>query len=143
MSREANFYTLDEAAKLLGLAEYTILGLLTSGELEGQQDDQARWWIPTSAVDKAAKLSEEKEAEVAGRSPSPTSEETTQLGTILPPTISPTTSSDTYGQSASASGWTTTEVAARALAVSPRTVRRLIDRGELEGRKIREGIVEA
>ena len=143
MSREANFYTLDEAAKLLGLAEYTILGLLTSGELEGQQDDQARWWIPATAVDKAAKLSEEKEAEVAGRSPSPTSEETTQLGTILPPTISPTTSSDTYGQSAGDSGWTTTEVAARALAVSPRTVRRLIDRGELEGRKIREGIVEA
>ena len=34
-------------------------------------------------------------------------------------------------------------MAARALAVSPRTVRRLIDRGELEGRKVREGIVEA
>jgi len=33
--------------------------------------------------------------------------------------------------------------AARALAVSPRTVRRLIDRGELEGRKVREGIFEA
>jgi regulator of replication initiation timing len=143
MSRESNFYTLGEAAKLLGLAEYTILGLLTSGELEGQQDDQARWWIPATAVDKAAKLSEEEKAQVSGRSPSPPSEETTQLGTIPPPTIPPTTSSDTHGQSASDSGWTTTEVAARALAVSPRTVRRLIDRGQLEGRKIREGIVEA
>jgi regulator of replication initiation timing len=29
------------------------------------------------------------------------------------------------------------------LGVTPRTVRRLIDRGELEGRKVREGIVEA
>ncbi len=43
----------------------------------------------------------------------------------------------------SESGWTATDVAARALGVTPRTVRRLIDRGELEGRKVREGIVEA
>lgn len=41
------------------------------------------------------------------------------------------------------SGWTTTDTAARALGVSPRTVRRFIDRGELEGRKVKEGIVEA
>ena len=41
------------------------------------------------------------------------------------------------------SGWTTTDVAAKALGVSPRTVRRFIDRGELEGRKLKEGIVEA
>ena len=34
-------------------------------------------------------------------------------------------------------------MAARSLGVTPRTVRRLIDRGELEGRKVREGIVEA
>ena len=45
--------------------------------------------------------------------------------------------------SAGDSGWTTTDVAARALGVSPRTVRRFIDRGELEGRKLKEGIVEA
>ena len=44
---------------------------------------------------------------------------------------------------ASESGWTATDVAARALDVTPRTVRRFIDRGELEGRKVREGIVEA
>jgi hypothetical protein len=40
------------------------------------------------------------------------------------------------------SGWTTTDVAARALGVSPRSVRRFIDRGALEGRKVKEGIVE-
>lgn len=42
--------------------------------------------------------------------------------------------------SAGASGWTTTDVAARALGVSPRGVRRFIDRGELEGHKVKEGI---
>jgi hypothetical protein len=44
---------------------------------------------------------------------------------------------------AGGSGWTTTDVAARALGVSPRSVRRFIDRGDLEGRKVKEGIVEA
>jgi hypothetical protein len=43
------------------------------------------------------------------------------------------------GGSAS-SGWVTTEVAARAVRVSPRTIRRLIDRGELEARDEGEGV---
>jgi Helix-turn-helix domain len=38
------------------------------------------------------------------------------------------------------SGWVTTDVAARAVRVSPRTVRRLIDRGELEARAEGEGV---
>jgi regulator of replication initiation timing len=54
-----------------------------------------------------------------------------------------TLSTDVDRQLASESGWTATDVAARSLGVTPRTVRRLIDRGELEGRKVREGIVEA
>ena len=50
---------------------------------------------------------------------------------------------DDAGHAVSESGWTTTDRSARALGVSPRTVRRFIDRGELEGRKVTEGIVEA
>jgi vacuolar-type H+-ATPase subunit I/STV1 len=46
------------------------------------------------------------------------------------------------GQAAGESGWTTTDVSARALGVTPRTVRRFIDRGDLEGRKVERGIVE-
>jgi hypothetical protein len=38
------------------------------------------------------------------------------------------------------SGWVTTEVAARALRVSPRTIRRLIERGELEAKGEGEGV---
>src|SRR5829696_888380 len=53
MQRETDFYTPGEAAKLLGLAEMTVLSLLTSGELEGHQDERARWWIPSSAMDAA------------------------------------------------------------------------------------------
>src|SRR5215208_4947572 len=47
-----------------------------------------------------------------------------------------TNSSDMSGQS----GWITTDVAARAVRVSPRTIRRLIDRGELEAKAEGEGV---
>ena len=42
MPKEADFYTPSEAANMLGLAEFTILGLLTSGQLEGHQDERER-----------------------------------------------------------------------------------------------------
>src|SRR5215217_5484530 len=38
------------------------------------------------------------------------------------------------------SGWITTDVAARAVRVSPRTIRRLIERGELEAKADGEGV---
>ncbi len=57
MPREADFYTPGEAADLLRLAEFTVLGLLTSGQLEGHQDEEARWWIPAAAVDEAVRRS--------------------------------------------------------------------------------------
>jgi len=43
MTREADFYTPGEAAQLLRLTEFTVLGMLTTGQLEGEQDEQARW----------------------------------------------------------------------------------------------------
>jgi regulator of replication initiation timing len=140
MPSEMDYYSPGEASNLLGLSEITVLGLLTSGQLEGHQDEQARWWIPTAVVDAAVRRAEESQS--SGEPPSPSSEETTQLGPFPDP-AGRTPETDYNGQSASESGWTTTDVAARALAVSPRTVRRFIDRGELEGRKVREGIVEA
>src|SRR5215212_7893553 len=41
------------------------------------------------------------------------------------------------------SGWITTDVAAKALGVSPRTIRRFIERGDLEGQLQEEGITKA
>jgi hypothetical protein len=52
----------------------------------------------------------------------------------------PRTSADTSTES---SGWVTTDVAAAALGVSPRTVRRYIERGELTGRVEEGGITKA
>jgi regulator of replication initiation timing len=155
MPREADFYTPGEAAQLLGLAEMAVLGMLTSGQLEGHQDERARWWIPSSAVDAAQRsgeadnstdLSAEQTIPMAPvssdeKTDPPLHQEPDKLKS--PANITPRThAANTQGQSASKSGWTTTDQSAKALGVSPRTVRRFIDRGELEGRKVTEGIVE-
>src|SRR5215217_649551 len=71
MSREADFYSPGEAAQLLELSEYTVLGMLTTGQLEGQQDEQARWWIPAAVVVEAARRSSGTDAP-----PDPSAEET-------------------------------------------------------------------
>ena len=167
MAREADTFTPGEVARALGLTEFTVLSLLTSGQLEGHQDEQARWWIPASAIDEAIM----RRSASTDVQPDPSVEETVSM-----PPVSPTGSADTPatdtpasedtiqfeadaeadagpaewtpptdddGQTTSESGWTTTDQAARSLGVSPRTVRRFIDRGELEGRKVTEGIVEA
>src|SRR5918993_466848 len=47
-----------------------------------------------------------------------------------------TEDADTSGES----GWITTEVAAKAVRVSPRTIRRYIERGELEAKPQGEGV---
>lgn len=165
MPNEADFYTHGEVAKMLGLSELTVLSMLTSGQLEGHQDEQARWWIPSAAVS-AARHGSSAENSVAPSAEQttpieplaeettptipvdltssgaiPASEENTQLESRAEP-VRRTHPTDNDGHNTSKSGWTTTDVSAKALGVTPRTVRRLIDRGELEGRKAIEGIVE-
>ncbi len=44
MPKEADFYTPSEAANMLGLTEFTVLGLLTSGQLQGHQEEAERIW---------------------------------------------------------------------------------------------------
>lgn len=155
MPNEADFYTPGEVAKMLGLAELTVLSLLTSGQLEGHQDERARWWIPPAAVDAAQRSTGadnvagplyEETVPITPVTPTdggalPASEETTQLEADAETQRTP--SKRNGRRTINESGWTTTDQAARALGVSPRTVRRFIDRGELEGRKVTEGIVEA
>ena len=177
MAREADTFTPGEVARALGLTEFTVLSLLTSGRLEGHQDEQARWWIPASAIDEAIM----RRSASTDVQPDPSVEETTAMPPVSPsgsadtpatdtpatdtpatdtPTTDPPASEETIqfeadadpaqwtpptdgdGQATSESGWTTTDQAARSLGVSPRTVRRFIDRGQLEGRKVTEGIVE-
>lgn len=47
-----NFYTLPEAAQILGIAQRRLLEKLVTGEIEGEQDPQSgRWKVSTQAVD--------------------------------------------------------------------------------------------
>jgi regulator of replication initiation timing len=153
MAREADFYSPSEAANLLGLAEFTILGLLTSGELEGRQDEQGRWWVPAAAVDEAVRRSRDASSQ-APSSADPSAEETIP---ITPVSHGPQGSEDSTTQPEggdipggnqpevptdvrSGSGWVTTKVAAQALGVDPRTVRTYINRGELDAKVEGEGV---
>ena len=133
---------------MLGLSQMAVLGLLTSGQLEGHQDERARWLIPSTAVDTA------RHGMNAGNSVSPLAEETPMMP------ASPTNnqarpvseeSVETHGEVAADppeqiaalpndSGWVTTEVAAAALRVSPRTVRDYINSGELKAKHEGEGV---
>lgn len=148
MAREADYYSPGEAARLLGLAEVTLLGMLTSGELEGQQDEQARWWIPAAAVHEALRRSSGANVPV-----SPSTEETIAMpvSPVSHSTEDTTTQAEAGdtpgGKDAEAtadirtsSGWVTTKVAAEALGVDPRTVRTYISRGELEAKVEGEGV---
>ena len=77
-TREADFYTPGEAAQLLRLTEFAVLGMLTTGQLEGQQDEQARWWIPASTVADAARRSSGTDAP-----PDPSAEETIAMAPVI------------------------------------------------------------
>jgi hypothetical protein len=57
MVREADFYTAEEAAKVLGIPVRRVFGMLCGGELEGHQDEWARWLVPASALQGARRNS--------------------------------------------------------------------------------------
>ncbi len=58
MAQEADFYTAEEAAKVLGIPVRRVFGMLCGGELEGHQDEWARWLVPASAVQGARRSPE-------------------------------------------------------------------------------------
>ena len=55
MAQEADFYTEEEAAKVLGIPVRRVFGMLCGGELEGHQDEWARWLVPASALQGAGR----------------------------------------------------------------------------------------
>ena len=169
MAREADFYTPGEAARLLGLTEFTVLSLLTSGQLEGHQDEQARWWIPSVAVDEAVRRSRDTDAPVdpsvdpsaeetlamppvspGSSTDVPASDETTQFEAVADPVPRTPSTSDEEGtrrntqnldaEASAGSGWTNTTTAGKALGVSPRTVQTYIRKGLLQGKVEGEGV---
>ena len=81
MAQEADFYSADEAAKVLGIPVRQVFGMLCSGELEGYQDGWARWRVSASAVQVARRSLEPSDpGELPDESePRPAEEETLVL----------------------------------------------------------------
>ena len=50
MMEEGDFYTVEQAAKILKLTSGRIRQMLRSGALEGERDEVGRWRIPAHAV---------------------------------------------------------------------------------------------
>ncbi len=50
MTQEGDFYTVEQAAKILNLTSGRIRQMLRSGALEGERDEAGRWRIPAHAV---------------------------------------------------------------------------------------------
>jgi excisionase family DNA binding protein len=157
MAREADFYTAGEAAQLLRLSEMTVLGLLTSGQLEGYQDERARWCIPASIIERAIQASRAPDntvdslAETIALPLKSVEEPTTAIGEDTTQESDPVyreeqaagVDADSAAESETTSGWVTTKVAAEALGVNPRTVRTYIERGDLQAKVEGEGVEKA
>jgi hypothetical protein len=89
MVKQADLYSPDEAAKMLGMPSIRLFGMLASGELEGHQDEWARWRIPARAIRRACQDPEsssgpdgssedDAESRIAEEGDAPSSEEPTQ-----------------------------------------------------------------
>jgi len=74
---EEDTYTPAEAAKVLRLTKRRVTQMLNSGELEGWQDQNARWRIPQWAVHE--QLEERRDSEVAFTRPQVASTEAVEL----------------------------------------------------------------
>ena len=51
MSSEGNFYTMQQAAKVLGVPTQRVHVLIREGELEARRDETGRWLISVRSVD--------------------------------------------------------------------------------------------
>jgi excisionase family DNA binding protein len=128
MAAEADYYTPGEVANALGLSEGTVLSLLTSGQLEGEQDEWARWRIPARAVASAIEQARQDHRVPDSEAPTVISAGSAEAA------------AETTADNRTESGWVTTAQAARALRISPRTVRWHIEHGNLEAKTAGEGV---
>jgi hypothetical protein len=166
--READYYTPWEAAKALGIPPIRVFAMLCSGELEGRQDERARWWVPVGAVERARHHLEtpsgpsdpSKHDDAEGR---PANGEARSEGILpslqgLPSGADVAGSEETGHEQGEASGPAsppisrineagaeedehyTVDEAAQILELSPACVRQMLRAGELEGKRREERI---
>jgi hypothetical protein len=165
--REIDYYTPGEAAKALGLPLIQVFAMLCRGELEGRQDEWARWRVSVSAVERAQQRleppsgpSDSSEDAAEGRVangeahsegvPTPLqglpsgadvggSEETAHEQSEASVPASPPTSRINVPRAEEDDHYTVDE-AAQILELSPACVRQMLRAGELEGDRGEERI---
>jgi hypothetical protein len=149
MAKEADFYSAEETAKVLGVPERQVFGMLRKGELEGHQDEWARWRIPASALQRARRDTErssEPDGSTKGDAGSRTAEN--EAGGDHPAAMvvrggyAPLQKGGAEEQSGEettqeANEYTVDE-AAHILGLSPACVRQMLRAGELEGERREE-----
>jgi hypothetical protein len=151
-------YTIDEAAAILQETPERIEEMLISGELEGIPPGAtvAEEWkvlLPTSAEEALERTSEEREGQEEALVTGERAEEFVEPPGAPPPdaeeVAEPPPASEELSRGDNAaidpeptapSGWVSTQQAARALGISPRTVRWHIEQGNLEAKTEGEGV---
>jgi predicted ArsR family transcriptional regulator len=137
-------YTIDEAAEILGETPGRVQEMLVSGELEGIPPGatvSGEWKVllPTSTGEDPGQEAPAEEGGEQFVEPPASSTEAEEL----PAETEELSRGDTAAASAeptAPSGWVSTQQAARALGISPRTVRWHIEQGNLEAKPEGEGV---
>ncbi len=152
MQGERDYYSVEEAAAVLGTTPARVLQRLTAGELEGLPPGataEGVWKVllPVArgldpAPDQAPPA--EEPLEDLDRSPEPLVETTDAAEEDLEAAVGEDLprgdDAATTREPTAPSGWVSTQQAARALSISPRTVRWHIEQGNLEAKPEGEGV---
>jgi helix-turn-helix protein len=155
-----DFYSVEEAARALRLTPERVEEILRDGELEGipPEESGGRGWripvrvIPYSPPSVPPPRVERPEGPPASTTGVPVAEDVAEEAPETvpehpePPKRADTARGDdaaTDREPSAPSGWVTTQQAARALGISPRTVRWHIEQGNLEAMPEGEGVKRA
>jgi excisionase family DNA binding protein len=147
---EVRYYSVEEAARVLRLTPERVLEMLEAGELDGIPSGEATWRIPihgdidvppppVTAVPAETPTGHSEARALPEELGEPQASEAVEESRQLTE-VSRGEDAATESEPTSASGWVSTQQAARALGISARTVRWHIERGNLEAKPEGEGV---
>jgi helix-turn-helix protein len=148
---ERDYYSVEDAAAVLGMTPARVVQMLTAGELEGLPPGattEGAWKVLLPAAperdrapDQAPPAEESPEdLESAPEPPEEAAGEKEQPEAAAVDDLSRDDNAASDREVSAPSGWVSTQQAARALNISPRTVRWHIEQGNLEARPEGEGV---
>ena len=155
MEGERRYYSVEEAANVLDLSPARVRGMLATGELEGLPPGATAggdWLVlmkagPNKDQSPDEALPPEEPPDDLGSTPEPPEEaadvEEEQAEGAEGEDLTRGDKAATIHEPTAPSGWVSTQQAARALGISPRTVRWHIDQGNLEAKPEGEGVKRA